>query len=166
MSGREGIKQPSVLDMARRNPNQMAVLIRDGGRPERRDVEAMAREGKDRMMPAELIKYLVDLAYNRKSGRPTKSKIQKGMDAWRRAEKMVAEIKALHRAGCSMTKAYEAYAKARGGKATPVSIERQYWNALKTVRERRAEADAMLQQAAQLMGVSVEDIISNMLASR
>jgi hypothetical protein len=165
MSGRERIKKPSfeaALDEAKRSWAYMAGLINDGGSPERRHLEAALRAGagRDEMVtvPAVVLNHLADLLYGGKSGRPTKSNIEKEFDAWRRAEKMVAEIKALQRAGCSMTKAYEAYAKARGGKAK--SIERQYRQALGIVRERRAEVAAMMQRAAQLTGISVQDQIA------
>jgi hypothetical protein len=160
MSGRQHIKQPSAFDLGGRNLHFMVALIKDGGSPEPRHLEAMLRAGKDQMMPAELLNHIADLLYNTKGGRPTKSKIEKEYDAWQRAEDLVAEIDTQRRAGCSLAKACQMYAKARGGKATKASIERQYWQALATVRERDANVDA-----ARAMGLlpvqnnSVQDVV-------
>ena len=145
-------------DLDRRNLIRMAALISDGGCPKPHNLEAMLRAGRDQLVPGELLNYLADLLYGNKNGRPTKSKIQKEMDAWLRAEKLVAEIEAHRRSGCSLAQACAAYARAKGGKATKTSIERQYWEALKIVRDDDANKQLM-KEAVQLFGVDEVDIM-------
>jgi hypothetical protein len=151
MSERERIK--SAFDLERQKL-RMAALINDGGCPKPHDLEAVLRAGRDQLMPGEILNYIADLIYDNKNGRPTKSEIEKKIDTWRRAEDFVAEINAHRRNGCSLAKACEAVAKMKGGKVK--SITRQYWDALKIVRERRD--DAMMHKEAEWLGIDVHDI--------
>lgn len=149
--------KPTLRDRVYTNWGMLAALINDGGTPERKHLEALLRTGEGDV-PREARNYIADALYAKGGGRPSKSKLQAESDEWRRAESFVADIEARRAAGLSLASACTEFRKEQRRKATTKSLVRKYWLALEIVKLRRAEAAAMMQQAASLMGISEAEL--------
>jgi hypothetical protein len=144
--------KPSFRDYFYSEWATIALLIQQGGTPERKHVEALLRSQPipikvGGVNVGEIIQsWLADTMYGRRGrGAPKKTKLRAESEKWARAERLISQVETFRRSdGLSFEKACAAAAR---GNTTGKSIERQYWAACEVVKHRRSEFDTMIVQA-------------------